>query len=451
MKYLYALIALFLTLGVTPAQAELLKVQSVTSPSGIQAWLIEDHSVPVIAIQFAFDAAGSAQDTAKTQGLAQLMSNTMDEGAGDLDAQAFQKQLDDHSITLRFRADRDHFYGSLKTLSRYKDKAFDLTRLALTQPRFDPDALERMVKANQSRIQSARGQGEWMGARLLNDSMYPGHPYRFNSGGTLSTLAALTPKQLRTYHQKALARDNLRIAVTGDISARKLAPLLDTIFKELPAHADLASVPDIALDHDEGSVSLYKQDTPQSFIYAYQSAFKKTDPKDAAYQVLNFVLGSSGFGSRLTKTLREDRGLTYGIYSYFDHKDHSNALIVSTSTKAESTAEAIQLIRNEWKKLAKKPITEEELSDAKAYLTGSMPLALTSSDAIASLLLSLQLEGLPATYLEQRSNEIKALNLADITDAAKRLLKPDALSFVVVGSAKGMKVDHEIKELPNVE
>ena len=445
------LIAFFVLFMAVPAQAEkpLLDIQHVVSDSGIEAWLVEDSSVPVIAMRFGFADAGSKQNDAAQQGLAQLMSNMLDEGAGDLDAMAFQKALADHSISLSFHSGRDDFGGSLKTLSQYQDKAFDLLALALTQPRFEDEALQRMRAANQSRIRSSLSDPEWIAARFLNDAAYEGHVYALNSGGTISSLDAITAEDLRDYHGRVIGRNTLHVAVAGDITAEALKDVLDDVYGALP-EVSLPAIDDLSLQN-QGEIVLYEKDIPQTIIEVMQPGIDRNDPDYTTAQVMNFVLGSSGFGSRLTEEIREKRGLTYGIYSRFFDMDHFEGLSVGTSTKNENVEEMLSLIAAEFEKMRDAPITQEELEAAKAYLIGSLPLSLTSTDRIAGLLLSLQMDDLPLDYLDQRKATIEAMTVEEVQAVAKRLLDPDAFLSVLVGKPEGIEATHIRSEIPNVE
>ena len=427
----------------------LLDIQTVTSDGGITAWLVEDHSVPVIAMEFAFKGAGAAQNLPEKQGLAQLLSNTMDEGAGEIDSQTFQKELRDRSISLSFRSGRDDFGGSVKTLSKNAPRAFELLELALTQPRFDPDPVARMKKANQSRIRSSLSDPDWMAARLMNDVAFAGHPYALNSGGTLSSLETLTPEDLRQYHATHIGKNNLVVAVAGDISAEALKTTLDDVFGGLP-QVDIQPPADLALQN-QGSVSVYETDIPQTIVEIMQPGIARTDPDYHSAQVMNFILGSSGFGSRLTEEIREKRGLTYGIYTNFYNLDHVQTLNVSTSTQNENVPEMLSLIQSEFDKIKNEPVTEKELQDAKAYLIGSLPLSLTSTDKIAGLLLSLQVDGLPIDYLDQREDSIENTSIADISRVAQSLLDPGKFVTILVGKPQGLTDANKIETLPNVE
>ena len=438
---------------VPPAQAEgkrFLDIQEVTSPGGITAWLVEDHSVPVIAMSFAFAGAGSALDPADRQGLVQLASNTMDEGAGEYDSQEFQKTLTDHSISLSYSVGRDDYYGSLKTLTRQHELAFDLLRLSLTVPRFDAEPLQRMKDANMARLRSSLSDPDWMAARLMNDVIYAGHPYAQNSGGTLTSLQAITADDLKAYVRDYLSRDRLKIAVTGDIKAAELAVLLDKTFGALPASGKNTVIADITLQNP-GMTALYQRDLPQTIIQIAQPGITRKDPDWQAAQVMNFILGSSGFGSRLMEEIREKRGLTYGIYTGFNRLDHANSLNIGTSTRNNKVNEVLSLIKEEWVKMRDTAVSAQELADAKAYLIGSMPLSLSSTGQISGMMLSIMLDDLPSTYLDTVGDKIAAVTQDDVSRVSRRLLDPALLTTILVGNPADPAPTKIIESLPNVE
>lgn len=446
------LIAATLAFLTAPARAadKFLDIQEVTSAGGITAWLVENHDLPIIALQFAFKGAGASLETLDKQGLARMVSNTMDEGADDLDAQAFQKALADNSIELSFSASRDDYSASLKTLTRKKDLAFDLMRKALTKPRFDDEAIDRMRAANVARVRSSLSDPDWVAARVLNDAAFADHPYAMNSGGTLTTLKNITGEDMKKFAATRLGRDNLLVVAVGDISAADLAPVLDHIFGALPEKADIPGVPDIPVQNP-GTTTLFEKDIPQAIIEIMQPGIGRDDPDFHTYQVMNFILGGSGFGSRLTEEVREKRGLTYGIFSQLYLLDHLKGLSVSTSTDNKNAAEALSLIRQEFEKMRSAPVTAQELADAKSYITGSMPLALSSTDDIAGMLLGLRLDHLPIDYLDTLKDKINAVTAADVQRVAQKLLQPDQLTIAVVGKPEGVTPTKTLETLPNAE
>ena len=447
MKIAFAALILFV---VTPAQAAILNIQQVTSPGGIKAWLVEDHSVPVVSIRFQFKNAGAINDPKDKQGLSQILSNTLDEGAGEMDSKAFQAALNDHSITLSFQSSRDDFGGSLKTLSKYQNEAFDLLSLSLTKPRFDKDPVARMIDSNLVRIRSNMTDPEWMNARLTNAVVFGEHPYSMNTGGTMGSLPRITPDDLRTKFKTQLAQDNLIVAVAGNMSASEVSGMLDKVFGQLPKESKVQKIEDVVFD-DQPSVSLYEQNIPQTVINMVIPGIKHTDPEYHAAEVMDFVLGSSGFGSRLTEEVREKRGLTYGIYSGLTEMNHASVFSIGAATRNEKTDEVIQITKDVMDDMTKSNITEKELKDAKSYLIGSIPLQLTSTDRISAILISLLSDDLPIDYLEQRTKAIESLNVDDILRVSKRLLKTKNLKIILVGHPQKGDQYRIFSSLPNVE
>lgn len=449
-RYILSLCTLILFALPAQARDSVLDIKEVTTASGITAWLVEDHSVPVISLQFSFKGAGAKNDSADKQGLTRLASNTMDEGAGDIPSEEFQKTLNDQSILLFFNAGRDDFGGSLKTLRRNKDSAFELLRLAVNEPRFDDEPVARMAESNQARIRSSLSKPSWIAARIMNDRAFEGHPYALNSGGTIETLSTITREDLVRFQEQRLALSNLHIAASGDITAAELSAAIDHIFSARPQEAILSTVSDLTLQN-QGHSYFYSKDIPQSVIQIMQPAIDRRHPDYTAAQVMNFILGSSGFGSRLTEEIREKRGLTYGIYSGLSDMEHFDSLSISTSTQGENTAEMIALIRAEWDKM-KDGASEEELQSAKNYLVGALPLSLTSTTQIAKVALSIQLDGLPMDYLSQRNEKIENTTLEDVKNIAQKLLNSDQFVTVIVGQNLNNDAASdtiEIEEIPN--
>lgn len=431
-------------------RARFLDIQTITSDGGIAAWLVEDHTLPVIAMQFIFKDVGAAYDPVDKQGLAQLASNTLDEGAGPYDSEAFQKALTDHSIALRFLSGRDDFGGTLQMLTKHQDLAFDLLHVALTQPRFDLDPVERMKAANITRIRSSLSSPDWIAARITNDIGYAGHPYARNAGGTISSLQGITPDDLKDFAKNRLGRDRLVIAVTGDITPKALKARLDQIFGELPRRASVSTLSDIDIQ-GAGSVALYKKEIPQTMISVVAPGIDRKDPDYHAALVMNFIFGGSGFGSRLMEEIREKRGMTYGIYSGLSDMRHADTFSINASVRNENAAEVLKLVKDLAIAMRDKPVTQEELDAAKAYLIGSMPLTLTSTDDIAGLMSNLQSDGLPPSYLDKRAGLIDAVTIADVQRVARRLLHPDDMTTILVGNPTNANPTRAIDAIPNID
>lgn len=430
-------------------QKKFLDIQVVKSKSGVEAWLVEDHSLPIISLDMGFIGSGSVNDPMNKQGLSRLVSNTMDEGAGKYDSQAFQKRLSDKSISLYFSSGRDNFSVSLKTLSKNKDLAFELLDVALNEPRFDEEPVERMRQANLSRIKSSLSKPDWLAARLMNDRIYGSDVYGQNSGGSLTSMAAITIEDLKEFTKNQIGKNRVKLSVVGDITAKELSQRIDEVFADMPEVNPAHKTEDVALDLTKNYI--HEMDIPQSSVIIVGQGIDRFDPDYQAAKVTNFILGGGGFGSRLTEEAREEKGLTYGIYSSLSSLDRVDLFTISTSTKNETVDEMLKVIEGQISSIIENGVSEEELNNAKSYLIGSLPLSLSSTDKISSLMLSLQLSGREIDYLEDREQKIKAVTVADIKRVAQRILSQPRSSFIV-GRPDDMDGTFEyVTDIPNAE
>ena len=430
-----AILVLALATGVAPAHA--LQVERVRSPGGIEAWLVRDHTNPIISVRFAF-LGGASLDPAGKEGLANMTSALLDEGAGEWDSQAFQGLLSDLAISLRFDASRDVFGGKLKMLTRNRDKAFELLTQALIQPRFDDEPVGRIRAQLLSGLRRGSEDPDEIASRTLSRTLFPGHPYGRPVRGTVESITAMTAGDLRTFVANRLARDNLVIGVVGDISAEDLAPILDQVFGKLPENAAPWKIPEVE-PSAEGKTIVVKKAVPQSSIVFAQPGVKRNDPDFYAAYILNHILGGGGFTSRLYDEVRDKRGLAYSIYSSLYPLDYSSMIIGGAGTANARAAETVRLVRQEWKRLATGGVTAEELADAKTYLTGSYPLRFTSSSFIAAILVGIQMDDLGIDYIDKRNGYVEAVTLQQVNRLAADLIDAEKLTMVVVGEPQGLE------------
>jgi len=428
--------ALLIALVVLVPTARAIEVERVNSPGGLEAWLVEDHANPMVTLTFAF-RGGAALDPAGKEGLAHFASGLLDEGAGDLDSRTFQHRLADLAIDLSFNAGRDSFHGTLKTLTENLDEAVDLLSLALTKPRFDADAVDRIRGQILAGLRYNENDPNDIAQRAWYQAVFPDHPYAHDPQGTPESIAAITPDDLRTFARGHLVRDRLVIGVAGDVTPDHLAALVDRAFGGLPETSDLPTVPDTTAQAD-GHTVVIERPIPQSVAWFGQGGLARSDPDWYAAYVVNYILGGGGFSSRLMEEVREQRGLAYSVYSYLVPMDHAPLWIGGVATNNAQVAESLDLIREEWQRMATDGPTEEELADAKTYLTGAWPLRFTSTEAIASILVAMQQEDLPPSYLDDRNSYIDAVTLEDARRVAARLMKADTLTTVVVGQPDGL-------------
>ena len=417
----------------TPAAA--VTIERVVSPGGFEAWLVHDRTLPLIAIEFAI--RGSAdQDPADKPGVASLASSLYDEGAGPLTATAFHDVMERKAIELSFRSGRDYFRGTMRTLKDNRDEAFDLLRLALTEPRFDNEAVERMRAQTMSRLQRETVSPNELASRQWWATAFPNHPYGLPVNGTLESVPRITVDDIKTYTKRVLAREHLTIAVVGDIDAETTGKLLDRTFGALPAKAELAPVATV-VPQGLGRRIVVPLDVPQAVVNFGGPGIDRADPDFMAAYIVNHILGGGSFTSRLYREVREKRGLAYGVSDSLVWLNYSAMLIGSTATRADATGQTIEIIEQEIRRLADEGPTEDEFNKAKTYLKGSFALGLDTSNRIAAQLVQMQLDNLGMDYIERRPALIDSVTLADAKRVAKRLLDGGML-VTVVGRPEGV-------------
>lgn len=443
------IIALTLTIFISacsPAEeiTKVLNVQELTS----NVWLVEDNTAPVISINFSFDG-GLLHDPKGKPGVGRLVSILLDEGAGELSSQEFQKELSNNSIHMSFSSGRDAFYGKIKTLTKNKDIAFKLLNLALTKPNFNEDAITRMKNANIADIKDSLGDPRWLSARSFNGMLFAGHPYELPGYGHLKSMKEINRQDLIDFKNKQFTRDTLKIAIAGDISKTEALAAVKTIFNELPEKSTSLDIKNTLLQY-KGKTILLPVKSPQTYISVANEGIDRKDTDWYAATVMNYILGGGGFESRLMKEIRKKRGLTYGVYSGLSSMKHANLIRADLSTSNEKASEALKILKREWQKMAKDGATEKELKEAKSYITGSLLLGLTSTSAIASALNGLQQYNLDYNYINNRNDKINKVTLADIKRVADRLLKVDDLTIVMAGDPKNIDIDIKLDKPPKM-
>ena len=410
-------------------------IQEVTSPGGIKAWLVENHDIPFTALNIRFKG-GTSLDAVGKRGAVNLMTALIEEGAGDLDSQAFAAARDGMAAEFGFSSDSDGVSVSARFLTETSAQATDLLHLALTQPRFDAQAIERVRGQVLQNIASSAKDPGTIASDLLSQAAFGDHPYGSSGDGTADSVQVLTRDDLLAAYHGALARDRIYVAAAGDISATDLGLMLDKLLGDLPA-TGAPQPADVALTA-KGDVTQQSFPGPQSTISFYQGGIQFEDPDYFAATILNEILGGNGFSSRLMNEVREKRGLTYGIDTSLAAYEYAELLAGSVATSNEKAAETMQVIRDVWADVAKNGVTQKEVDDTKTYLTGAYPLRFDGNKRIASILVGMQMLGLPVTYPAERNAKVDAVTLEDVNRVAATLLTPDKLTFVVVGDAVGV-------------
>ena len=420
-----------------PARAAA-KIQHLISPGGIEAWFVQDATVPIVAMEFAM-TGGAAQDPDGKSGVANMVADLIDEGSGDLDSRTFHERLERRAIDLSFSVSRDFFRGSLRMLKDDKDEAFDLLRMSLSSPHFDSADVERIRTQVLSGLKRETSNPSALASRKFLELAYGDHPYGRPTNGNLQSVPRITVADLKDYVARVLTREKLKIAVVGDIDAASLGKLLDQSFGGLPARSRLAPVSDIdaAQPPQQAFIPL---DVPQTVVTFGGPGIKRSDPDFMPAFVVNHILGGGSLSSRLYREVREKRGLAYSVYESLLWMDHSAMFVGNTGTRADRAGETVEAVAREVRRIAEEGPTQQELDEAKSYLKGSRMLSLDTSAKLAGALLQYQLDHLPIDYIERRNAFVDAVTLEDARRAARRLWG-NGLLTVVVGRASQAAVE----------
>lgn len=416
--------------------AHAIDIKEITTPLGIKVWLVEEKSTPIIAMSFSF-VGGTASESDKERGVTQLVAAMMTDGAGAFGALAFKQRLEEANVAMGFSASFDRLTGTFRTLTLNREESFGLLRLALTQPRFEQDQLDQRRQKMLSSLAQAQQRPPAVAARTMMQAMFRDHPYAGDPEGTRQSLPALTVEDVKRRAGSLLTRNGLVVAAVGDIGEAELAREVDRVFGALPAGGLKPPTPDwtpaASAPGKPGRTIVVERAVPQSVVLMALPGVPRDDRDWYPAFVMNHILGGGGMSSRLFTEVREKRGLAYGASSSLRQYRKAAILVASTASANERVAEAIRVAKGEFARLRDQGVTEQELKDAKTFLTGSLATALDSSPAIAGLMHGMQIDGLSRDHLKDRPALIDAVKVEDVRRLARRVLRDEALTTIVVG------------------
>lgn len=411
--------------------AEAADVKVLHAPKGEEVWYVSDHTLPMIAMNVAFPA-GSAYDPQGKFGLAAFTASLIDEGAGNLNATAFQTALSNRAIRLSINPSRDWLVVSLVTLTDNAKDAFQLLGLALSKPRFDPDAIQRVRAQILASIAQEDTDPPTVAAKGFYRAYFHDHPYAHAVNGDAASVNAINQNDLKAFAAGHWTRGDVRIAVSGDVDAATLTSLLNSAFGKLPAKSP--APPPWPTHVGQPGVQIIPLPVPQPTVVFGLPGLMRSDRDFIPAFVANYIVGGGGFSSRLTTEVRVKRGLTYDVDTSLNSFRRAGFVAGELATKQSSVQDAIGVVRSTLKEFADNGPTDKELADAKTYLTGSFPMSFSSNAGIVGELNGFQQVGLPVDYVLKRNAMIEAITAADVKRAAKRIFDPRAMTIVVGGS-----------------
>ena len=415
------------------------KIEHWTLKNGARVYFVAAHNLPMVTLNVVFDA-GSARDPQGRNGLSMLTNHLLDNGTGELDADAIAATFEGLGAEFGSSNDRDMAGVSLRSLSdrALLDPALDLFARVLAAPSFPATSFERERQRALLGLKQAEASAGVVAAKVFFAQLYKGHPYALPPEGSEAGLKALTRNDLTAFHARYYVGRNAVLALIGDIKLSEAKTIAERVLGGLPAGEAAPALPKVADVVPRGRAErLVAHPSTQTHLLIGQAGMARNDPDFYPLYLGNHVLGGSGLVSRLSQEVREQRGLSYSVYSYFLPLREPGPFLLGLQTKNSQRAEALAVVRQVLKEYVEKGPTPEELAAAKKNVTGGFPLRIDSNRKIAEYLTVIGFYGLPLTYLDDFIPRIEAVTAEQIRDAFRRRVHPEHMLTVVVGGGGG--------------
>lgn len=438
-------LALACGLLTVPGAHAALPVQKFALPSGAQVWLVESPVLPMVDVQIDFDA-GSRRDPVAQTGLASVTAAMMSKG---LRAQGGQPALDENQLSEAWAdlgasfggsAGTDRMSFGLRSLT-YPDlltRAVALAARQLAEPAFPADIWQRDRERMVASIKEADTRPGTIAGRAYAQAVYGGHPY--GREVTEASLARIAVTDMQSLHTRMLTPCRAKVSIVGAVTRAQAETLVTQLLARLPASGAGGCAPLPPVDEVLALTQASEQSIPfesaQAHVYIGQPGFRRMDPDYFPLIVGNYILGGGGFVSRLSNEVREKRGLSYSVYSYFSPGLHAGAFTVGLQTRPDQAAQAVQVAQGVLRDFVAQGPTEAELKAAKDNLVGGFALRIDTNRKLLDNVAGIAWNNLPLNYLDTWTQEVDKVTVADIRAAFARKLQPQRMATVVVGAAQ---------------
>ncbi len=435
MRFLFLCVVTFLT-GLQAYAAT--PVQQYTMPNGLNIMLMEAHHVPMVAMKLVIPA-GSRFDAKGRGGSAALLASMLVDHTAQHDYLAWAEKLDDASIRLASSVDKEGLFLSLTVLKEAVDEGMDALSEALLQPGWDKQRFKLMQDNTLSALTKAREDAARFAALAQGELLFPDHPYGHPSSGTLDSVKALTLSDLKALYAKQVKPVGATLAISGDMTMQEAVQWAQAYLGRWHGEPAVA-LADIAQPEPAKQKHIHHvMDKHQMLVEWVRLGPSRHDDDYITMMVLNHMLGGGGFGSQLMEEIREKRGLTYGVYSYFQPYETHGPYIIRLQTRADQANEAEGVLRQVLKSLSVGKINQDMLDKSKQNLIGSFAQRMDSNRERVSLLAMMGFYRRPLDYLENWTASVKSVTLADVVRAAEAYLQPDDWKSIWVGPENKLK------------
>lgn len=407
-------------------------IQSWQTSNGARVLFYPAPTLPIVDVQIAFDA-GSVRD-GKLRGLARFTNGLLNEGAAGLDANAIAASFEGVGANLGLEVTREMAVISLRSLSDAEllEPALNMVATILAQPTFPQDAIERIRKNSLISLQLEQQNPGNIVQKTFLENLYAGHAYASEPLGDRQSIEAIRPEDILAFYKNYYVARNASIAIVGNLERKQAEALVEKLVGKLPAGERAAAVNAVTMPAKQKDIFI-KHDASQAHVRLGQPGIKRKDEDYFALYVGNHILGGSGLVSRLSDEIREKRGLSYSVYSYFSPMTEQGPYMFGLQTKADQTQQALKVMRETLTKFVNEGPTEAELRAAKQNITGGFALRIDSSKKLLGYMAMMAFHDLPLDFLDTYSSKVEAISVEDIRQAYKKRIHPDKMLSVIVG------------------
>ena len=422
----------FAVLAATPAIAGL-DIQRWTTPQGARVSFVENHDLPMLDMNVAFDA-GSARDSREKSGLANFTRGMLNLGAGPYGERDIAEKLADVGAEMGGQLDADRAGYTLRTLSgaAERNQALNVLAAILAAPHFEAAILEREKARAVAGLEEAQTKPDYIGGKAFKAAIYGNHPYALDEGGEVATVNALTRDDLVTFHRTHYRAKNMSIALMGDVSRAEAEAIAEQLAAGLPPGEAPPPLPPV-VTAEQGTEKVIPHHATQSHLFMGLPGLRRDDPDYFSLYVGNYILGGGGFDSRLMKDIRDRQGLAYSVYSYFMPMRERGPFQIGLQTRRETTDRAVASARAEIARYLADGPSEAELTQAKNNIVGGFPLRIDSNKKILEYLAVIGFYRLPTNWLDTYTAQVAAVTRDDILRAFRTRVAPAQMSTVIVG------------------
>jgi len=412
------------------------KIEHWTLDNGARVYFVPSRDLPMVSVHVAFDA-GAARDPHERSGLSMMVNGMLNEGTGELNADDIARTFEGLGAEFSANNDRDMAGVSLRSLSDRSllDPALDLLARLLRSPSFPGEALAReRARALLALKQASQSPGD-VASKAFFAQLYGQHPYALPAEGSEAGLKAITEKDLVTFHTQYYVGRNAVLAIVGDLSSSDARKLAKRMLGKLPGGKVAPPLPRVEdlVPHAKRAERMITHPSSQTHLLLGEAGMARNDPDYFPLFVGNYILGGGGFVSRLMKAVRDERGLSYSVYSYFYPLREQGPFIVGLQTKNSQRRQALKVVRQVLADYIERGPTANELAAAKKHLTGGFPLRIDSNRKIGEYLTVIGFYKLPLTYLDDFISRVEAVTVGQIKDAFRRRVHPAHFVTVIVG------------------